>query len=170
MIPEDIIIEHITNVYEFNITPCLVPKNHFQNIKKHFYFFILHKISRNLFFFLRDKISPVKYRDERPDGSIWFEKRNIGKLEYELVLYPVPPEVARLEKNVNGTLVASGKGNYSVKLYHENIWKTNTDTWTSKFFINVYDLPDTITAIDKNFSKVPELKQLLRNHKISTIN
>jgi hypothetical protein len=52
---------------------------------------IYNKISKNLFFFLRDKVSPIKFLDERPNGEIWFRKRNSeGILSIEVEIKPVP--------------------------------------------------------------------------------
>ncbi len=89
------IINYIIDTYEFEITPCSIPRSDFQYHKRNFYIFILNKISKKLFFFLRDKVSPIKYLDSRPDGSIWLSKRDkYNKLAYEVCIRPYPPETS----------------------------------------------------------------------------
>ena len=69
------VIEHITKVYDFEMVSPAIPRNHFQYLKRNFYLFILKNINEKLFYFLRDKVSPIKFMLERPDGEIWFKKR-----------------------------------------------------------------------------------------------
>ena len=45
----------------FKQQPFSIPKNKFEYIKRNFYIFILRNISEKLFYFLRNKISPIKY-------------------------------------------------------------------------------------------------------------
>jgi len=78
------LIEHIEKVYGMEQVPCSIPRSPFQYFKRSFYIFIHNKISKKLFFFLRDKVSPIKYLDERPKGEIWFRKKeNYEKDEFE---------------------------------------------------------------------------------------
>lgn len=98
------IIDYIIDTYEFKIAPCSIPRSDFQYysafhaiLKRYFYLFILNKVSEKLFFFLRDKISPIKYREERPDGSIWLNKRDDnGLIFYEIEIRPVPAETTEV--------------------------------------------------------------------------
>ena len=69
------IVEYIVNTYEFEVVPCSIPASEFQYIKRNFYIWIKNRISEKLFYFLRDKVSPIKFLNERPDGSIWLRKR-----------------------------------------------------------------------------------------------
>ena len=71
------IIDYIIDTYEFEITPCSIPRSNFQYFKRNFYIFIYNKISPKLFYFLRDKISSIKYLNKIPNGSIWLSKRDL---------------------------------------------------------------------------------------------
>lgn len=71
------IVNYIEDVYEFEVVPCSIPSSEFQYIKRNFYIWIMNNISKKLFFFLRDKVSPIKFLKERPDGSICLEKGHL---------------------------------------------------------------------------------------------
>ena len=53
--------QHLEKVYGFEITPCSIPRSGFQYFKRNFYIWIYRKVSEKLFYFLRDKVSPIKY-------------------------------------------------------------------------------------------------------------
>ena len=87
------IIDHIEKVYGFEVVPCSMPKNDFQSFKRSIYILIHNKISEKLFYFLRDKVSPIKYLDERPNKEIWFRKRNSeGRVSIEVEIKRIPSE------------------------------------------------------------------------------
>jgi len=62
MINKKKIIE-IVSKYGFEEVPCAIPKNNFQYFKIGIYFKI-YEISPKLFYFLRDKVSPIKFSSE----------------------------------------------------------------------------------------------------------
>ena len=87
------VIDHIEKVYGFEVVPCSIPRNNFQYFKRGIYILIHNKISKKLFFFLRDKVSPIKYLDERPKGEIWLRKKNSeGEILIEVEIKPIPVE------------------------------------------------------------------------------
>ena len=143
------LISHIEKVYGLELVPCSIPRNNFQYFKRNFYFFIYNRIGENLFFFLRDKVSPIKYLDERPNGEIWFRKRNSeGRVSIEVLIRPVTYEL-------------TGRENYRVKIYHQH-----HSTENISFDINHINIEK---KIDYYFSKVDELKTELRNYKLNKI-
>lgn len=134
------VIEHIEKVYGFEVVPCSIPRNNFQYFKRHIYLFIHDKISKKLFFFLRDKVSTIKYLDERPNGEIWLRKKNSeNKVSIEVEIKPI-------------------NGDYEVTLYHGNYGEC--------FILNHIN---DIDLVDNHFSKINELKSELRNHKLKNI-
>jgi hypothetical protein len=130
------VIEHIQKVYGFELVPCSIPRSRFQYFKRNFYLFIHNKISKRLFFFLRDKVSPIRYLDERPNGEIWF-RNSEGRISIEFEITPIPPEAC----------FYIGNRNISFSLNHIN----------------------GIEQVDKHFSEVDELKQILRDYKLKNI-
>lgn len=75
--------DHLSK-YGFVETPCSIPKNKFQFFKRYIYLRIYDK-SPKLFYFLRDRVSPIKFLSERPDGSLWFSiKGSDGRELYSL--------------------------------------------------------------------------------------
>ena len=137
------VIEHIQKVYGMELVPCSIPRSPFQYFKRSFYLFIHNKISKKLFLFLRDKVSPIKYLDDRPNGEIWFRKRNLeGRVSIEVEIKPFP-------------LFAD----YEVKVY--------------KLYGQVLEFPlnliDGVEQVDHYFSKVDELKRVLRDYKLKNI-
>ena len=156
------VIEHIENVYGFEVVPCSIPSNNFQYFKRHIYLFILRKVSEKLFYFLRDKISPIKYLDERPKGEIWFRKRNSeGKISIEVEIKPIPPEACIYVSNKSGLFNIIGSENYMVEIY-----KQLSDVENIEFPLNHINGKE---QVDYYFSKVDELKQLLRDYKLKNI-
>lgn len=77
--------DHLSK-YGFIETPCSIPKNKFQFFKRYMYLRIYEK-SPKLFYFLRDRVSPIKFLSERPDGSLWFSiKGSDGSELYSLFI------------------------------------------------------------------------------------
>ena len=114
------VIEHIQKVYGMELVPCSIPRSPFQYFKRSFYIFIHNKISKKLFFFLRDKVSPIKYLDERPKGEIWFRKRNSeGRISIEVEIRPIPAEACIYLSQDSGFFKPINDENYKVKIYHQ---------------------------------------------------
>jgi hypothetical protein len=158
------VIEHIQKVYGFEVVPCSIPRNNFQYFKRHIYLFILHKISERLFYFLRDKISPIKFLDERPDKELWFSKRNSeGKVSMEVEIYPIPIEACIYITDYKNIFKLSDE-NYKVKLYLEDHQPYDREIMT--FPLNHIG---GIENIDAHFIDVPELKEILRDYKLKNI-
>jgi len=155
------VIEHITKVYEFEMTSPSIPRSHFQYLKRNFYLFIKKNISEKLFYFLRDKVSPIKFMLERPDGEIWLKKRfNDGLCELEL--RPIPVEAAIYVTNSKGVYKPDHTGNYKVRLYYPHI--------PSKFGVGEMEFPINVKCgsecIDAYFVEIPQLKESLRDYKL----
>ena len=156
------IIEHIEKVYDFKIVPCSIPRDNFQRLKRAFYIFVLNKVSEKLFYFLRDKVSPIKYLKIRPDREIWLKKRlDRGLCEIEII--PIPAEAAiyitdehKLYNPINGD------GNYKVKIYYPTI----DESELKEFPINIIT---GCKSIDAHFCDVPELKETLRDYKLNSL-
>lgn len=145
------VITHIERVYGLELVPCSIPRNKFQYLKRNFYIFIYNRIGENLFYFLRDKVSPIKYLDERPNGEIWFRKRNLeGRVSIEVEIKPIP---------IYDRITCSQC--YKVKIYHQL-----GDVENTSFTLNYINAEK---KIDYYFSKVNELKTELRNYKLSKI-
>lgn len=144
------IIDHIVNTYDFEITPCSIPRSEFQYLKRNFYIFILRNVSEKLFYFLRDKVSPIKYLDERLDNSIWLNKRGSdGKILYEMELTP--------EDEMFHSFIASSPNTYKVRILgnDENI----EFKYTFKDFIDIDDY-----LIESRY-----FKQVLRQKKLERL-
>jgi len=81
--------------------------------------FIYDKVSQKLFYFLRDKISPIKYLEERPNREIWFRKRNSeGRISIEVEIRPIPVEVCTYLNQDSGFFKPMVE-NYKVIVYHQ---------------------------------------------------
>jgi hypothetical protein len=157
------IIDYIVDTYEFEVTPCSVPRSDFQYFKRNFYLFILNKVSEKLFFLLRDKISPIKYLEERTDGSIWLKKRdNNGRIFYEIEIRPVTAEEVIYITDLAGIFKPIlDDNNYKIKIY------TNISSVEDYTFPFNYKCGQK--SIDFHFSKFTDLKSLLRNKKLKSI-
>ena len=155
------VIDHIEKVYGFEVVPCSIPRNNFQYFKRSIYILIHNKISKKLFFFLRDKVSPIKYLDERPKGEIWFRKRNSeGKTLIEVEIKPIPVESCIYLSQDSGFFKPINNENYSVEIFHQL-----SDEHIS-FPLNHINGTE---QVDYYFSKLNELKTELRNYKLKNI-
>jgi hypothetical protein len=143
------IVDYIEQEYDFEIVPCSIPSNYFQYIKRNFYIWIREK-NEKLFYFLRDKVSPIKFLKERPDGSIWLRKRmsddRLCEIELKIVYL----------FNHNGNEVEP-YFNYSINIQMLN----DMDT----YYIDSFN----IVLIDKHLCQIPELKELIRDKKLENI-
>jgi hypothetical protein len=70
------ISEYLVDIYGLERQPCSIPKNKFESNKMDFYLWVNKYISSHLFYFIRDKISPIKYLKESLDGYIGLILRN----------------------------------------------------------------------------------------------
>lgn len=158
------IVNYIKNTYDFEIVPCSIPANEFQYIKRNFYIWIMSSVSKKLFYFLRDKVSPIKFLKERPDGTIWLRKRMPdGKLcEIEV------KTIYLFDHNGNEV---KPYFNYSIRLFFD----------IGDFFIPVKSAGNTglyeeiklekldTLLIDKHLCQITELKEFIRNKKLENI-
>jgi hypothetical protein len=157
------IVNYIENTYEFEITPCSIPASDFQYIKRNFYIWIMNSVSKKLFYFLRDKVSPIKFLEERPDGTIWLRKRmsdnKLCEIEIKTIyLYDHSTQVKLPDGNYS---FPTEYHNYSIRLVNDYLYVHNLDE------IQIEKL-DTI-LIDKHLGQYKELKQFLRNKKLENI-
>lgn len=156
------VIDHIEKVYGLELTPCSIPRSQFQYFKRNFYLFIYTKVSQKLFYFLRDNISSIKYLEERPDREIWFRKRNSeGRISIEVEIRPIPVEACIYISQDSGLFKPIGNENYKVKIYEQL-----SDVENISFPLNHINGNE---QVDYYFSKVDELKQVLRDYKLKTI-
>ena len=162
------VIEHIQKAYGMELVPCSIPRSPFQYFKRSFYLFIHNKISKKLFFFLRDNVSPIKYLDERPNGEIWFRKRNSeGKVSIEVEIEPIQTlNVCIYIDNINGPgFFKTASENYKVEIYEQ--WEASAPRYQGiSFPLNHINGTE---QVDHYFSKVDELKQVLRDYKLKNI-
>jgi hypothetical protein len=124
----------VVSRYGFKEVPCSIPKNNFQYLKRSFYFKV-HRISPKLFYFLRDKVSPIKFLDERPDGSLFYSIKENGKTIHELCIEKHPFYGTSISIGGNSTGIGDGI------VSHEE-------------FLNV---------LDKFIQTIPDLKSRKRN-------
>jgi hypothetical protein len=158
------VIEHIQKVYGFEVVPCSIPRDNSQYFKRGIYILIHNKISKKLFYFLRDKVSPIKFLDERPKGEIWFRKRNSeGKVSIEVEIKPLPTYQFIFSNDSSGLFHPINKEgeNYEVKIYEQL-----SDVENIEFPLNHINGKE---QVDYYFSKVDELKQILRDYKLKNI-
>jgi hypothetical protein len=157
------IVNYIENTYEFEIVPCSIPASDFQYIKRNFYIWIMNSVSKKLFYFLRDKVSPIKFLEERPDGTIWLRKRmsdnKLCEIEVKTIyLYDHSTQVKLPDGNYS---FPTEYHNYSIRLVNDYLYVHNLDE------IQIEKL-DTI-LIDKHLCQIPELKEFNRNKKLENI-
>jgi hypothetical protein len=155
------LITYIERAYGLELVPCSIPRSQFQYLKRSFYLFILNKVSERLFYFLRDKVSPIKYLEERPKGEIWFHKRNSeGRISIEVEIKRIPSESCIYIDNESGLFNIIGE-DYKVKIYPQL-----SDVEHISFLVNHINGEK---QIDYYFSKIDELKTELRNYKLNKI-
>jgi hypothetical protein len=161
------VIEHIEKVYGFEVVPCSIPRSNFQYFKRNFYLFIHNKISKNLFFFLRDKVSPIKYLDERPKKELWFRKRDSeGRVSIEVEIKRVSVEACIYinQRQASGFFKPHSSGgwpineNYKVKIYEQSD--------SAEYITFPLNHINGEKQVDYYFSQVYELKTELRNYKL----
>jgi len=141
----NIIKEHLSK-YGFVEIPCSIPKNKFQYFKRFIYIRIYEK-SPKLFYFLRDKISPIKFLSERPDGSLWFSiKGEDGRELFSLSIERWGSE------NKDDQFIQT---DYSVGIGLKNILIPLNE--------------DPIPKIDELLQTFPELKSKYRNYRLNQI-
>jgi len=147
------IVNYIEDAYGFEVVPCSIPSSEFQYIKRNFYIWIMNNISKKLFFFLRDKVSPIKFLKERPDDTIWLRKRMSDDTLCEVEVKPI------YLFDYNGNEVKP-YFSYSIRLFFD----------LDDFFIPIKSLEklDTI-LIDKHLCQITELKEFNRNKKLENI-
>lgn len=157
------VIKHLESVYGFEIAPCSIPRSGFQYLKRNFYIWIHRKVSEKLFYFLRDKVSPIKYLHERPGKEIWFLYRGeTGRIEFEIEVKPIPVDISIYTTDVKSIFKPDINGdNYKVKIYPDL-----SDCEHRTFPMN---LKTGIKSIDAHLSDFPVLKQKLRESKLSNI-
>lgn len=155
--------EHLKKVYGFEIAPCSIPRSGFQYLKRNFYIWIHRKVSEKLFYFLRDKVSPIKYLNERPGKEIWFLYRGeSGRIEFEIEVKPISPDISIYTTDVKGIFKPDINGdNFKVKVYPDL-----SDCEHRTFPMNT---KTGIKSIDTHLSDFPVLKQKLRESKLSNI-
>lgn len=78
--------DYLVNEYGFEINGSSIPKNDFNYYKRNFYLWIFKNVNKKLFYFLRDKVSAIKYIKERDDKSLWFSYKLNGKTITEIQL------------------------------------------------------------------------------------
>ena len=157
------IVNYIKDTYEFEIVPCSIPASEFQYIKRNFYIWIMNSVSKKLFYFLRDKVSPIKFLKERPDGTIWLRKRmsddKLCEIEVKTIyLFDHSTQVKLPDGNYT---FPTEYHNYSIRLAYDYLYVHNLDE------IQLEKL-DTI-LIDKHLCQSKELKQFLRNKRLENI-
>lgn len=174
--PMNPIVDHIVDVYGFEITPCSIPSSGFQYLKRDFYIFLMDCKLNRLSFFLRNKVSSIKFLKERPNGSFWLRKR-MGTL-CEIEVTPVPAETMMYIPDGKGIFKVSASDNYKITIHYGEFK-------TSEFYKNQVFIPhvakgsecktfpvnfiNTTSQIDAHFSDIPELKMLLREYKLNQL-
>ncbi len=146
--------EHLSK-YGFVEVPCSIPKNKFQFFKRFIYLKIYDK-SPKLFYFLRDRVSPIKFLSERPDGSLFFSiKGSDGKEVYSL-------SIDRWGKVNN--LDQFIQTDFKVKI--------SLNSKENGFFKQLEIIPlgeKMIESLDKFLQTFPELKSKYRNYRLNQI-
>jgi len=131
MINKKKIIE-IVSKYGFEEVPCAIPKNNFQYFKREIYFKI-YEISPKLFYFLRDKVSPIKFLKDRPDGSLFYSIKENGSTIYEMSIENHP---------FNGFSISIGSNSENHQFFNMNYSSED----------------ELINNLDKEIQNFPELK------------
>lgn len=162
----DEIVNYIVDNYEFEIVPCSIPSSNFQYIKRNFYIWIMNKVSKRLFYFLRDKVSPIKFLNERPDGTIWLKRRmSNGELsEIEIKTIYLFDHSPQFKTNNDVYTFPKEYHEYLISLYtHDEYFLENSTDDT----LQIDKLNSVL--IDKYLYQIPELKKFNRNRKLEDI-
>ena len=133
-------IIEIVSKYGFKEVPCAIPKNNFQYFKRQIYFKI-YEISPKLFYFLRDKVSPIKFLKDRPDGSLFYSIKENGSTIYEMSIENNPPN-----HPFNGFSISIGSNSENHQLFNMNYSSES----------------ELIDNLDKDIQNFPELKSKKR--------
>lgn len=157
------LIEYIIQTYNFEIYPCSIPRSRYQYLKRAFYLFILSKVSKKLFFFLRDKVSPIKYLEERPNRSIWLIRRDENnRISHEVEIRTVPVESSIYTTDLYGEFEPVLNGdNYKLKIYTS---LSSVEDCTFPF-----NHKTSNECIDFHFSRFDDLKRDLRDKKLKQL-
>lgn len=171
------VIDHIKDVYGFELVSPSIPRNRFQYFKRFVYLFILNNISERLFYFLRDKVSPIKFVLERPDREIWMRKRlGIKSCLFEIEIRPIPIEATTYMCDVKGifcppklmsNIELDGVGNFRARIYYPSLSEYSYPGPEIVTFPINFETGDK--SIDAYFSDIPELKSMLRDHKLKKL-
>jgi hypothetical protein len=159
--------EYIQDVWGFEIVTCAIPKNKFEYFKRWIYLKIYER-NKKLFYFIRDKVWPIKFLDERPDGSLWFQKRcGLDNLQFEIEIIPTPPEVTYYITCTKSVFKPVGNC-FKVKVYQKaSVYSHITGVSLIKTF------PVSETNLTESFnlhlSDFPELKQELREYTLNKV-
>lgn len=138
---KDKIIE-IVSKYGFEEIPCSIPKNDFQYFKRNIYFKI-YEISPKLFYFLRDRVSPIKFLKERPDGSLFYSIKENGVTKYEICIEKHPMMSTYL-----------GETTLSIIENKKNIDDAQAQTINRSYSSD----SELVDNLDKDIQNFPELK------------
>jgi len=173
----DDIVNHIKDFW-FELVSPSIPRSQFQRLKRSFYIFILTNVSEKLFYFLRDKVSPIKFLDKRLGGEIWLRKRfkdEVGHL-CEIEMRPIPPEAAIYVDDIKGIFKPQYSDNYKVSVYYpygrirfNREISSNTNGPPSNSIVFPINCVTGIKSIDSYFSDLPELNSLLRDYKLKKL-
>lgn len=156
------VLYHLDYVYGFEMVPCSIPSNHFQYLKRNFYLWVKNKISVRLFYFLRDKVSPIRYLDERPNKEIWLKYRPNDRTECEIEISPIPIESSIYVSDSKGISKPDINGdNFSVTIRH-----SYGEFGHMPFLMNSNT---GIECINAHLSDLPVFKQKLREYRLNNI-
>lgn len=147
------IFEFIDSNFGFELTPCSIPANDFQEFKRDLYLLISDKLGFRIMSLFR-AISPIKFLSDRPGGEVWLKHKDSG---IEVQIKPIPPEASIYGDN-DGIFQPMLSNNYKVCIYAngENIYfKINSMCYAQ--------------SIKHYFLKIPVLKEEYRNNRLLKI-
>jgi len=164
------IIKHIKS-YGLVRQPVNIPLNNFEYMKHSLYFFIndlfeKDKYNRSVRVYHKlNKIYPVKFLNERPDGEEYFQLRNKNNdLILEIVLYP--NRMKNIYNFKKGKHICKTIYKFS-RLPHQRI----NIGYTISDFEDEYTLGHDfkMSEIDKIFSEIEPLKNICREKLINKL-
>jgi len=158
------IVDYIVDTYEFEIVPCSIPSNEFQYQKRNFYIWIKNNIGEKLFYFLRDKVSPIKFLKNRPDGSISLKKRTSDDKLIEI-------EIQKIYLFDHSSNEVKPYFNYSIKTFFDidSFWFPVRNLRSSGLYDEIQIEKLDIKSIDGLICQIPDLKEFNRNKKIEKL-